>query len=156
MRNREFGAIANRIKDVKPDFVWAGMLGFEGILLLEAMQKIDYQPPLHLHLFPAPGATAKSPATRNALSVATFEEHPPFTDNPAARDFVRQFNERAAKAGLVDQSPDLQAAISHAAWQTLERVVSATGSVNDKALGEWLKRNHVDTIMGRLQWDGPQ
>jgi branched-chain amino acid transport system substrate-binding protein len=153
--NREFGAIANRIKDVRPDFIWAGVLGLEGIMLLEAMQKIDYQPALHYHLFPAPGQTAKSPATRNALSTTTFEEHPPFTDNPVARDFVRQFNERAAKAGLVDQSPDLQAAISHAAWQTIERAVTATGGVNDKALGEWLKRNHVDTIMGRLQWDGP-
>jgi branched-chain amino acid transport system substrate-binding protein len=153
--NREFGAIANRIKDVRPDLIWAGVLGVEGILLLEAMQKIDYEPPLHFHLFPAPGPTAKSPATRNALSVTTFEEHPPFTNNPVAQEFVRQFRERAGKAGLVYQSVDLQAAISHAAWQVLEHAVSGAGSVNDKSIGEWLKRNHVDTIMGRLQWDGP-
>ena len=153
--NRDFGPIANRLKDARADFIWAGVVGLEGIQLLDAMQKIDYQPPLHFHLFPAPGPTARSPATRNALAATTFEEHPPFTNPPAAKEFVRQFHEQAAKAGLPDQSVDLQAAISHAAWQVLERAVTGAGSLDDKAMAQWLKRNHVDTLMGRLQWDGP-
>jgi branched-chain amino acid transport system substrate-binding protein len=153
--NRDFGPIANRLKEARADFIWAGVLGVEGIQLLDAMQKIDYQPALHFHLFPAPGPTARAPATRNALSGTTFEEHAPFTDTPAAREFVRQFHEQAARAGLADQAVDLQAAISHAAWQVLERAVIGAGSINDKAMAEWLKRSHVDTLMGRLQWDGP-
>jgi branched-chain amino acid transport system substrate-binding protein len=119
------------------------------------MQRLDYQPPLQMHLFPAPGATARNPLTKNVLSVTTFEEHPPFTDDPVAAAFVKQFRERAAKAGLQDQTVDLQAAISFAAWQALERAVTATGSVSDKAVGDWLKKNSVDTIMGRLAWNGP-
>jgi ABC-type branched-subunit amino acid transport system substrate-binding protein len=63
--NREFGPIANRIKDAKPDFIWVGAIGIEGVLLLDAMQKIDYAPPLHFYLFPAPGPMAKSPSARN-------------------------------------------------------------------------------------------
>ena len=153
--NREFGPIATRIRDAKPDFVWVGAIGVEGIMLTEAMQRLDYQPPLQMHLFPAPGATARNPLTKNVLSVTTFEEHPPFTDNPVAAAFVKQFRERAAKAGLQDQTVDLQAAISFAAWQALERAVTATGSVSDKAVGDWLKKNSVDTIMGRLAWNGP-
>jgi len=153
--NRDFGPIANRLKEARADFIWAGVVGLEGIQLLDAMQKIDYQPALHFHLFPAPGPTARSPATRNALSGTTFEEHAPFTNPPAAKEFVRQFHEQAAKAGLPDQSVDLQAAISHAAWQVLERAVTGAGSLDDKAMAQWLKQNHVDTLMGRLQWDGP-
>lgn len=153
--NREFGPIATRIRDAKPDFVWVGAIGVEGIMLTEAMQRLDYQPPLQMHLFPAPGATARNPLTKNVLSVTTFEEHPPFTDSPVAAAFVKQFRERAAKAGLQDQTVDLQAAISFAAWQALERAVTATGSVSDKAVGDWLKKNSVDTIMGRLAWNGP-
>lgn len=153
--NREFGPIANRIRDARPDFVWGGTIGVEGIMLAEAMQRLDYQPPLQFNLFPAPGATAKSPLTQNVLSVTTFEAHPPFTDDPQAKEFVAEFRKRAAEANLADQSVDLQAAISYGAWQVLERAVTATRSVDDKVLADWLKRNHVDTIMGRLQWDGP-
>jgi branched-chain amino acid transport system substrate-binding protein len=54
--NREFSAIANRIKDVRPDLIWAGVLGVEGILLLEAMQKIDYEPPVAFPSFPCTGS----------------------------------------------------------------------------------------------------
>ena len=153
--NREFGPIASRIRDAKPDFVWVGAIGVEGIMLTEAMQRLDYQPPLQMHLFPAPGPTARNPMTKNVLAVTTFEEHPPFTDNPVAAAFVKQFRERATKAGLQDQTVDLQAAISYAAWQTLESAVTATRTTDDKTIGAWLKKNQVDTIMGRLHWDGP-
>ncbi|MDH5332085.1 MAG: ABC transporter substrate-binding protein, partial [Aquincola sp.] len=53
--NRDFGPIANRVKDVKPDFVWVGAIGLEGNMLLDAMKKIDYVPPQHFYLYPSPG-----------------------------------------------------------------------------------------------------
>jgi branched-chain amino acid transport system substrate-binding protein len=153
--NRDFGPIANRIKDAKPDFIWVGAIGIDGVLLLDAMQKIDYVPPLHFYLFPAPGPMAKSPSARNALTVTTFEEHPPFTGNPVAAEYIRQFHERGAKAGLPDSSVELQAAASYATWQTLEAAVNGAKSLDDKAIAQWLKKNPVETIMGTLRWDGP-
>ena len=153
--NREFGPIANRIKDAKPDFIWVGAIGIEGVLLLDAMQKIDYAPPLHFYLFPAPGPMAKSPFARNSLTVTTFEEHPPFTSIPLAAEYIRQFHERGAKAGLADSSVELQAAASYATWQALEAAVNGAKSLDDRAIAQWLKKNHVDTIMGTLRWDGP-
>src|SRR5258706_2176968 len=93
--NREFGPIAGRIKDAKPDFVFVGATGLDAVMMLEAMKKIDYQPPLHFYMFPAPGPTAKVPEARGALAFTTFEEHPPFTSNPRASQFVKAFHERA-------------------------------------------------------------
>src|SRR5205814_4014575 len=90
-----------------------------------------------------------------ALALTTFEQHPPFTENPVAAAFVRIYNERAAKAGLPDNSVELQAAASYATWQTLEAAVNGAKSIDDKALAAWLKKNQVDTIMGRLRWEGP-
>ena len=153
--NRDFGPIANRVKDARPDFIWVGAIGIEGLLLLDAMQKIDYAPPLHFHLFPAPGPMAKSPVARNALSVTTFEEHPPFTGSPVAAEYIRLYHESAARAALPDTSVELQAAASYATWQTLEAAVNGARSLDDKAIAQWLKRNQVDTIMGTLRWDGP-
>jgi len=153
--NRDFGPIANRVKDAKPDFVWVGAIGLDGNLLLDAMKKIDYTPPLHFHMYPAPGPMVKAPETRNALSVTIFEEHPPFTNNPVAAEFVKLYNDRAAKANLPDTSVETQAAASYTAWQILEAGVKATNSLDDKAIAAWLKKNRVDTIQGRLRFDGP-
>jgi|SRR5258706_3235613 len=151
--NREFGPIANRVKEANADFLFIGAIGVESLMLLDALGKIDYTPPIHFHMFPAPGPLAKSPVARNALALTTFEQHPPFTDNPVAAAFVRIYNERAAKAGLPDNSVELQAAASYATWQTLEAAVNGAKSVDDKALAAWLKKNQVDTIMGRLSWE---
>jgi branched-chain amino acid transport system substrate-binding protein len=151
--NRDFGPIASRVKDANPDFLFIGAIGVESLMLLDALAKIDYTPPIHFHMFPAPGPLAKSPAARNALALTTFEQHPPFTDNPVAAAFVRIYNDRAAKAGLPDPAVELQAAASYATWQTLEAAVNGAKSVDDKALAAWLKKNQVDTIMGRLSWE---
>lgn len=151
--NRDFGPIAARVKDAKPDLVWVGDIGLEGNMLLEAMKKIDYEPPLHIHLYPAPGPLAAAPEGKNALSLTIFEEHPPYTDNPVAAKFVKTFNERGKAAGLPYTRVDTQAAASFSAWQILEAAVNATKSLDDKKMAEWLKVNQVKTIQGTLRFD---
>ncbi len=98
--NRDYGPIAARIKDAKPDFVWVGAIGLEGNQLLEAMKKIDYTPPYHFYMYPAPGPMVQAPEGKNALAGTIFEEHKPYLDNPGAAEFVKAFNIAAAKAGL--------------------------------------------------------
>ncbi|MCC2634592.1 MAG: transporter substrate-binding protein [Ramlibacter sp.] len=153
--NRDFGPIAARVKDANPDIVWMGDIGLEGNMLLEAMKKIDYVPPLHFHLYPAPGPMTKSPEGTNALAVTIFEEHPPFTNEATAAQFVKIYNERAAAAGLPDTHVEVQAAASYSAWQILEAGVRGANSFDDKKIAEYLRKNKVDTIQGRLRFDGP-
>ena len=157
--NREFGPIASRIKDARPDFVFVGATGLDAVMMLEAMKKIDYQPPMHFYMFPSPGPTAKVAEARGAMAFTTFEEHAPFTSNPRAAQFVNAFHERAKQAGLPDTAVDLHASIAYSTWQTLEAAVNGAKSLDDKAMAQWLRANPVETIMGRLSWpttpDGP-
>jgi branched-chain amino acid transport system substrate-binding protein len=153
--NLEFGPIASRLKDAKPDFVWIGAIGLEGVELLKAGKKIDYTPPGHFQLYPAPGPTASAPEANNTLAATVFEQHPPFTNSAITADFVKTYNERAAKAGLQDNSVEVQAAVSFVAWQLLEAAVTATKSLDDKVLAAWLKKNQVETIIGKMRFDGP-
>jgi branched-chain amino acid transport system substrate-binding protein len=153
--NKDFGPIAARVKDAKPDMVWMGDIGLEGNMLLDAMKKIDYTPPIHFHVYPAPGPMSKSADANNALSLTIFEEHAPFTNSAVASDFVKTFNERAAKANLPDTHVEVQAAASYTAWQILEAGVRGAGSFDDKAIGAWLRKNKVSTITGQLRFDGP-
>ena len=106
-------------------------------------------------MFPAPGPMAKYADARNALAFTVFEEHAPFTNNAVAAEFVRIFNERGAKAGLPDNSVELMASTQYSTWQVLEAAVTATKSIDDKALAAWLKVNRVNTIIGQIRWDGP-
>jgi len=152
---RDFGPIAARIKDANPDFLWVGAIGLDGNQILDALKKIDYTPKNHFYLYPAPGPLAKAPEGKGALSTTIFEEHPPFTSSPVAAEFVKLFRERATKAGLPYTAVDVQAAASYTAWQLLEAAVTATKGLDDKALAQWLKANRVDTITGKLRFDGP-
>lgn len=153
--NRDFGPIAARVKDAKPDLVWIGDIGIEGNMLLDAMKKIDYVPPIHFHLYPAPGPMTKSPEGDQALSVTIFEEHPPFINHGVAAEFVRVFNERARAANLPDTTVEVQAAASYSAWQILEAGVRGANSLDDRKIAEFLRKNRIDTIQGRLRFDGP-
>src|SRR6187549_479127 len=90
--NRDFGPIASRIKDANPDFVWVGAIGLDGNLLLDAMKKIDYAPPQHFYLYPAPGPLVTLPEAQGALSVTIFEEHAPFSTRPKAADFIKTYH----------------------------------------------------------------
>jgi branched-chain amino acid transport system substrate-binding protein len=153
--NLDYGPIAARIKEAKPDFLWVGAIGLEGNQLLEALSKIDYTPHEHFYMYPAPGPMSKSSLAKNAMSMTIFEEHPPFTNNPASADFIKLYHERAGKAGIPDTSVEVQAAASYTAWQILEAGVKGAGSLDDKAIAAWLKKNKVDTITGRLHFDGP-
>jgi branched-chain amino acid transport system substrate-binding protein len=152
---RDFGALAARIKDVNADLLWVGALGLDANHVLEALKKLDYAPPRHFHLFPAPGPLAVAPDGKLALSGTFFEEHPPFTANPAVARLVSLYHDRGAKAGLPYTKVDTQAALAFAAWQVLEAAVTATKSLDDKVLAQWLKKNRVDTIVGKLNFDGP-
>jgi len=152
--NLDYGPIAARIKDAKPDFLWVGAIGLEGNQLLEALHKIDYTPQEHFYMYPAPGPMSKSPLANNALSMTVFEEHPPFTNAPGAAEFIKLYHERAAKAGIPDTSVEVQAAASYTAWQILEAGVRGAGSLDDKAIAAYLKKNGASTIQGKLRFDG--
>ena len=153
--NLDYGPIAARIKDAKPDFLWVGAIGLEGNQLLEALNKIDYTPQEHFYMYPAPGPMSKSPLAKNAISMTVFEEHAPFTSAPGAAEFIALYHERAAKAGIPDTSVEVQAAASYTAWQILEAGVRGAGSLDDKAIAAYLKKNRIDTIQGKLRFDGP-
>ncbi len=84
-----------------------------------------------------------------------FEEHPPFTNTPGAAEFVEalqrargqgrpaRHRRRGAGRGVVHRVADARGG------------GAATKSLDDKVLAAWLKANKVDTIQGKLRFDGP-
>jgi len=151
---RDFGGIAARIKDAKPDLLWSGAVGLEAAQLLDAMKRLDYRPERQFHLFPAPGPTVSNTQAGGLTTLTWFEDHAPFTQNAGAAEFIASYNERAKAAGLSWPQVDYQAAAEFAAWQILEAAAKGVGRLDDKAMAAWLRANPVDTVLGTRRFDG--
>jgi branched-chain amino acid transport system substrate-binding protein len=156
----EFGAndltpVAARLREAKADFVFAGAVGVEANMLLDAMEKVHYRPPGIFFLYPAPGPLlALGKASAYAMAATSFEEHPPFTDDPDAADLVRRFHARADAVGLRYGHVETQAAVSFTAWQILGAAVTGARSLDQEKLADWLRRNRVKTVQGVVRFDG--
>jgi len=98
-------------------------------------------------LFPTP-APRGLPAGRGVT--------PPMRPFPRRHAIVLHGNrERATKANLPDPTVEVQAAASYTAWQILEAGVRGANSLDDKAIGAFIKTHKIDTIQGKLRFDGP-
>ena len=153
--NRDFGAIAARVKEANADFLWVGSLGLESNQVLESLRKLDYTPKNSFHLYPAPGPLALSPDGKNALCSTFLEPAEPFMSRPGVAKQAAAYKERATKANLPYAIIDAQAAGMISEWQILEAGVNGAKSLDDKAIATFLKKNTVDTIYGTLRFDGP-
>jgi len=152
--NRDFGAIAARVKEANADFLWVGSLGLESNQILEALRKLDYAPKGSFHLYPAPGPLALSPDGNLAWSSTFLEPDEPFMSRPGVAKIAAAYKERATKANLPYPLIDAQAAGMVSEWQILEQGVNGAKSLEDKQIAAFLKKNVVNTIYGPLKFDG--
>ena len=152
--NRDFGAIAARVKEANADFLWVGSLGLESNQILEALRKLDYTPKGSFHLYPAPGPLALSPDGNLAWSSTFLEPDEPFMSRPGVRKIAEAYKARATKANLPYPLIDAQAAGMVSEWQILEQGVNGAKSLEDKQIAAFLKKNVINTIYGPLKFDG--
>ena len=152
--NRDFGAIAARVKEANADFLWVGSLGLESNQILEALRKLDYAPKSSFHLYPAPGPLALSPDGNLAWSSTFLEPDEPFMSRPGVRKIAEAYKARATKANLPYPMIDAQAAGMVSEWQILEQGVNGAKSLEDKKIAAFLKKNVINTIYGPLKFDG--
>jgi branched-chain amino acid transport system substrate-binding protein len=150
---RDYGAIAARIKDADPDYMFVGCLGVEGNQLLEALTKIGYSPKRHFYLYPSAVLASYAPA-EGATSLTNFEDVAPYTSSPEAADFAKAFDEQAKAAGLPYPFVDSQAGNEYSGWQILVAAVNATKSLDDAKLAAWLDTAEVDTVNGKRDFKG--
>jgi branched-chain amino acid transport system substrate-binding protein len=150
---RDFGAIAARVKDFNPDFIWTGVLGVEGHQILEAYGKLNYKPKAHLYLYPSP-SLAQVPGAEGGISQTSLEDQPPYTNDPLIKHYAEVFHEKAVKANLPYPYIDSQAGNSINGWQILIAAVKGANSLDDAKLIAWLEKNEVSTVAGKRDFKG--
>lgn len=155
--NSEWGPIAQQVADANADAVIMNSLGIESASLIEAMEQLNYRPPIMFSLFPAPGPLlGLGEAAEGHLSVSVFEPNEPLIDakGDEVRAIVEEFQSRAEDAGLPYTAFETQAAGSWTAWEILVAGVEAAGSLDQEAICDALhEEGAATTFHGQLSFD---
>ena len=149
--------IATQIRDADPDFVFNSAIGVDTVNLIQAMEQLNYRPPLLFSLFPAPGPLlgVGQPAD-GVLSISLFEPNEPILEayGDEVRGIVEEFEAAASGAGLPYTAFETQATASWNAWEILVAGVEGAGSLEHERICEHLQQNGATTTFsGDLQFD---
>jgi branched-chain amino acid transport system substrate-binding protein len=153
----EWAPLATQIRDAKPDLVINDGLGVDPVNLAQAMEQLNYRPPMMFSLFPSPGPLlGLGDATDGMLSVTIFEPNPATMSklDASATKIVNDFKQRATAAKLPYTVFETQAAASWNAWEILTSGVKAAGNLDQKAICDSLHSKGADTTFsGHLTFD---
>lgn len=158
--NTEWGPIAVTLQDAQPDAVLVMGLGVEANGLIDAMEQLDYSPPMMFALFPAPGPLlGMGEAADGLLSVSMFEPNEPILAglDPELREVTEEFSARVEEEGLPYSAFETQAAASWNAWSILVQGVEGAGSLDHQAICDYLHENGADLpFAGQVSFDPEQ
>ena len=120
------------------------------------MKKIDYAPQEHFYMYPAPGPMVEV-AGREERAVGDDLRGASAVHQRTRRRRIRQALPRARGQGrLARHRRSRRRRPRRTPRGRSSRPASpATKSLDDKAIAAWLKTHRVDTIQGKLRFDGP-
>lgn len=155
--NQEWGSVAAQLRDADADIVINNGLGVDPVGIIEAMEQLDYRPPLFFSLFPAPGPMlGLGEAADGALSVSLFEPNEPLLEQygEEVREITTEFEQRAEAENLPYTAFETQATASWNTWEILAGAVEGADTLDQQALCEHLIDNGVETTFnGHLDFD---
>jgi branched-chain amino acid transport system substrate-binding protein len=153
---QDWPAIAAQIRDADPDFVFNSAIGVDTVNLIQAMEQLNYRPPLLFSLFPAPGPLlGVGEAAEGVMSISLFESNEPLLEaaGDEVRAIVEEFEAAAEADGLPYAAWETQATASWTAWEILVAGVTGAGSLEHEAICEHLQGNGAETTFsGPLQF----
>jgi branched-chain amino acid transport system substrate-binding protein len=144
----DFGPLAARVRQAKPDFLWVGGLGLDAANLIQAMEGLNYRPKGEFYLWSAPGPLEEMGEPAEGVMLASmFELTMPLAEDPEIQEIADQFAERAQAEGAYPLFTT-QPAASWMGWDILVAGVEGAGSLDQDAICEWLQNNPVETTTG--------
>lgn len=151
--NVNFDAIANAVKATKADLVVNGAVFEDGVGIVRALRKANYTPKmLYQTSTPSLGDQyAQAIGRKTTEGVFYAVSHSKEAKTPGNAEFVKKYREMFGGTEVPEDAAD-----AYATAQVLAATVTAVGSVERKdqiKLADWLRKNEVDTILGKLQWD---
>jgi ABC-type branched-subunit amino acid transport system substrate-binding protein len=147
-----FDPIASAIKSSGAELIAQGSVFEDGVGLVRSLAKVNYSPKAMFQTTaPSLGTQySKGVGTSNTEGIFYAVSWSPAAQYPGNADFVKNY---VAKFGGDEAAIPEDAADAFAAAQVLQAAVKGVGSLDQKALADWIHSNKVDTILGPLSWN---
>ena len=153
----DWAPIAAQIRGTDPDLIWNGGVGLDAANLAQALKAINYKPKGQFSLWSSPGPLdGLGETSDNVMLAGLYLPSMPSAQSPEVKSIIEEYSARA-KASQTYPVFETQAASEWVAWEFLVQAVEGTESLDNKVLGEWLRKNGVESqLLGKLSFNSDE
>jgi branched-chain amino acid transport system substrate-binding protein len=145
-----FDAVVNGIKAANADIVLEGAVFDDAIGVIRQMKQSGYNPKLIFQTSAPSESDQYSKGiglanTEGVFYAVSWDQH---ADTPQNKEFVDAYHQDYNGADPAEDAAD-----AFATAQVLQAAVNGTKSLDQDKLADWLHKNSVETVEGKLSWD---
>jgi branched-chain amino acid transport system substrate-binding protein len=151
----DYSPIIRAIQATKPDIVFVGSYPLDTVGMVRAAREGNLKTMMFGGgMVGLQYASIKTQLAESLERVLNYELYipGPTTQFPGVDEFLKKYQARAREKG-VDPLGYYQPPFSYAAMQVIEQAVTATGSLNDDVLSDYMHKNVFKTIVGEIKFD---
>lgn len=162
----EFSPMLRAIRAAKPDLVFVASYPADSAAIIRSVNEIGVGSDVKMFggamvgLHYASSMQALGPMLNGITNYAHYVPEPS-VNFPGMEDFLKRYSTLATQK-KIDPLGYYLAPFSYAAGEVLERAVTATKSLDDKVLADWIHNNEIKTIVGDIkfgptgEWEKPR
>jgi branched-chain amino acid transport system substrate-binding protein len=151
----DFSSLIRGIRAAKPDMVFVMSYPNDSVAIIRAVNEIGVGPSVQIFgggmvgLQFTPIMTSLGSLLNGVLN---YNSYVPGMKYPGVEDFLQRYAVKA-KDAKVDPLGFYLPPFNYAIGQILEQAVTATKSIDQKAMAAWLRKSEVKTIVGPIRWN---
>ena len=152
----DFSSMIRAIRSVKPDLVFVASYPNDSVAIVRAVNEIGVGPDVKLFGGGMVGLqfTPIMESLGSLLNgIVNYNSYVPGMNYPGIEEFLQRYSKKAVEA-KVDPLGFYLPPYNYAIGQMLEQAVTATKSLDQKLLADYLHKNEMKTIVGPIRY-GP-
>jgi branched-chain amino acid transport system substrate-binding protein len=151
----DFTPIVRAIKATNPDVVFVASYPPDSVGMLRAAHEVGLQPKLFgggmVGLMFTSIMTSMGPMLNGVVNYDFWAPEPSFLGIPGIREFLKEYQARAEKAG-VDPLGYYLPPYSYATGQVLAQAIEATKGLDQQKLADYIRATEFNTIVGKVKF----
>jgi branched-chain amino acid transport system substrate-binding protein len=151
----DYTPIVRAIKATNPDIVFVASYPPDSVGMLRAAHEVGLQPKLFgggmVGLMFTTVMTSMGPLLNGVVNYDFWAPEPPFLAMPGVKEFLKEYQARAEKAG-VDPLGYYLPPYSYALVQILGQAVEATKGLDQQKIADYIRATEFSTIVGKVKF----
>lgn len=151
----DYTPIVRAIKATNPDVVFVASYPPDSVGMLRAAHEVGLQPKLFgggmVGLMFTSIMTSMGPMLNGVVNYDFWAPEPPFLAIPGIKEFLKEYQARAEKAG-VDALGYYLPPYSYAVGQVLAQAITATKGLDQQKLADYIRATEFSTIVGKIKF----